>query len=597
MEIKQKKRAEIPDQFKWRLQDLYPSDDAWKQAMEAMKDRTAGFEKYRGKLHEAETLLACLNESSDADEELGRLYVYAQMKKDEDTNVPLYQGFADMAQSLNVQLMSAVSFIEPEILENAETVKDFPQTVNGFAVYAHYLDDLLRQKEHVRSAEIEEILANAQEIGGAPRNIFGMLNNADMKFGHITDEDGNTVEVTHARYARLLESRNRQVRQDAYNAVYDSYLKQKNTIAAAYSASVKKDIFFAKVRSYEGALDAALFARNIPRGVYIKLIETVREFLPEMHRYIRLRKKALGVADLRAYDLYTSIVPPVDTRVEYADAKERVLKALRPLGGHYTSAARGGFENGWVDVYENEGKRSGAYSWGSYGGHPYILMNYENKVDDMFTLAHELGHAMHSYYSWSTQPNLYGGHTIFLAEVASTVNEALLMRDMLETTEDPAMRKYLLNEYLEQFRGTVFRQTMFAEFEMRTHEMAEKGEPLTAEALSQLYRTLCAAYYGPEMTLDEKIEFEWGRIPHFYNAFYVYQYATGYSAAMAFAHKILTDTTGQAVTDYIGFLKSGSSDYSIEILKKAGVDMSSPAPVREALKMFKSLLDQMEQLV
>ncbi|MCL2708348.1 MAG: oligoendopeptidase F, partial [Defluviitaleaceae bacterium] len=428
-------------------------------------------------------------------------------------------------------------------------------------------------------------------------NIYSMIHDADMKFGSVINESGDSVELTHGRFIRLLESDDPRVRRETFEAYYDSYWKQKNTIAAAFGASVKKDVFFASTRGYESALDMALFEHNIPKDVYLNLIGTVRRFLPELHRYTRLRKRALGLSELHMYDLYVPIVASVDEKVPYAEGKRTMLEGLAPLGSEYTNTARKGLEDGWVDVYENEGKRSGAYSWGSYGCHPYILMNYEDKLDDMFTLAHEVGHAMHSHYSWESQPGVYGDYTIFLAEVASTVNEILLMERLLSQTEDKKKRAYLINQTLEQFRTTVFRQTMFAEFEMAAHDLAEKGEPLTADSLNGIYRKLNEDYYGPDIMLDEKIDLEWGRIPHFYNAFYVYQYATGYSAAVAFANRIKNDSGGEAVKGYIEFLKSGGSAYSIEILKKAGVDMSEPAPVEEALDVFKGLLDQMEGLV
>jgi oligoendopeptidase F len=499
-----------------------------------------------------------------------------------------------------VKLSAAAAFIEPEILltDEAELLK-WLDTTPGMAVYKHYIDNLLRSKEHILSKELEELLASASEIGTAAENIYDMIHDTDMKFGGITDEDGNTLEMTHGRFIRALESRDRRVRKDAFDTYYASFWKQKNTIAAAYNASVKKDIFFAKARKHETAMGAALFGNNIPQDVYRKLIETVHEYLPQMHRYIRMRKKALGVDELHYYDIYTPIVSQTDESVPYEEAKEKVLAGIAPLGSEYLRAAKHGMDTGWIDLYENEGKRSSAYSWGSYGCHPFVLMNYENKLDDMFTLAHEMGHAMHSYFTFETQPNVYGGYPIFLAEVASTVNEALLMEHLLKEIEDKQKRAYLLNHFMEQFRGTVFRQTMFAEFEMRTHEMVEKGEPLTLEGLNALYGELCRTYYGNDIALDENITLEWARIPHFYSAFYVFQYSTGYSAAIAFSKRVLQDGEAgrKATEDYIGFLKSGSSDYAINILKKAGVDMSSPQPVREALDVFKGLLDEMETLI
>jgi len=598
MEAKQKKRSEIPAAYKWRPHDLVPSDEAWRQQLDALPiAQLAGF---KGKLASGENLLACLSAQAALDEAFSRLYVYAHMKMHEDTADTTYQAMADTASQMHVKIMAAQSFIEPELLAiDEKALRGWLDAVPGLDLYRHYLEDLLRQKAHVLSAEVEEVLANARELGAAPDHIFEMLDNADLKFGTVTDEDGQQIELTHGRYGALLQSSKRTVRQDAWHTFYDSYWYLKNTLAAAYSASVKKDVFFAKTRKYPSALEATLFSGNIPKQVYTGLIETVRSFLPQMHRYMRLRQKALALPDLRVYDLYTPMVKQVNDRVPYEEAKEKVLASLAPLGAAYVDVARKGLspEGGWVDVYENEGKSNGAYSWGAFGGHPYILLNYENKIDDLFTLAHELGHAMHSHYSWENQPFVYSDYTIFLAEVASTVNEALLMEHLLQNADD-AMGAYLINIFLDQFRTTVFRQTLFAEFEMRSHEMAEAGEPLTVEALNQLYRELNAAYYGDTLTPEDKLDLEWARIPHFYRAFYVYQYATGYSAAMAFANRILGkgDVAPQeAVSQYLDFLKSGSSDYSIRILQKAGVDMSSPQPVREALTLFEALLDKMEQ--
>ncbi|MCL2421288.1 MAG: oligoendopeptidase F, partial [Defluviitaleaceae bacterium] len=532
-------------------------------------------------------------------EAFSKLYVYANMKLHEDANNATYQGFTDTADRLHVQLMAAEAFIEPEILTIDENqLLACIDNTPGLELFRHFLENLLRQKAHVLTAEMEELLAKVRELGNAPDNIFSMLDNADIKFGTITDEAGNQVELTHGRYGAMLESPNREVRKTVWHTFYDSYWYLKNTLASTYAASVKKDVFFAKTRKYPSAMDAALFSNNIPTTVYTGLINTVHEFLPLMHRYMNLRKKTMDLPELRVYDLYTPIVKSIDNRVEYNEAVETVLKSLAPLGKEYIDISQKGLKGGgWVDVYENAGKMNGAYSWGAYGGHPYILLNYENKMDDMFTLAHELGHAMHSYYSWENQPYIYGDYTIFLAEVASTVNEALLMDHLLKNNSDPAMKAYLVNTWLEQFRTTVFRQTLFAEFEMITHRMAEEGESLTLEALNGVYRSLNEKYYGDTVVLDDKLDLEWARIPHFYRAFYVYQYATGYSAAMAFANRILGDNGAKASAKYLEFLKGGSSDYSINILKKAGVDMSKPEPVREALEKFGVLLDEMEGLI
>ena len=588
VELKQKNREEISENYKWNLNSLVASDDAWQQGMDKIGTQLKSFtERYKGNLKDL--LAECLTERAAMDEAFERLYVYATMKHHEDTTK--YQDFADMASRLHVELMTAESFIEPEIL----TLDESKLQAVELEPFRHYLNDLLRQKEHVMSAEVEAILAQAQEVGQGASDIFDMLDNADIKFGTVTDEDGNQVELTHSRYGALLSSPDRALRKTVWHTYYDSYMYLKNTLASTYAASVKKDVFFAKARNYPSAMEAALSSNNIPKTVYTGLIDTVHEFLPQMHRYMKLRKKALQLSELQVYDLYTPMVKQVNDNVKYEDAVETVLKSLAPLGEAYQKASEAGLKGGWIDVYENAGKMSGAYSWGAYGGHPYILMNYENKTDDMFTLTHELGHAMHSYYSWGNQPYIYGDYTIFLAEVASTVNEALLMEHLLKNTTDPAMTAYLTNTWLEQFRTTVFRQTLFAEFEMITHQMVEAGEPLTLEALNKVYRGLNEKYYGSELILDDKLDLEWARIPHFYRAFYVYQYATGYSAAMAFAKRILAG--GDGVEKYLAFLKSGSSEYSIDILKKAGVDMSQPAPIKEALEKFGDLIGEMERIL
>ncbi|MCL2664035.1 MAG: oligoendopeptidase F [Defluviitaleaceae bacterium] len=585
MEKKQKKRSEVADEFKWRIGDIFGSDEAWRSALDETSALAAAFaDKYRGKVTGA-NVEACLAEQDALSEKFMAVMVYARMKLDEDTNVPQSQGMADMAQGLFVKCLAAVSFVEPELLCINEN--DLP--LHG--KYKQYLNNILRKRSHIRSAEVEELLANAAEIGQAPDNVYGMMTDADMKFGFITDENGEQIELTQSRFIPFMESQDRRVRKDAFETYYSAFKKQINTLAALYSSSVKKDVFFAKSKNFTSALDAALFENNIPLSVYSNLIETIHEFLPAMHAYMRLRKKALGVSELHMYDIYTPIVPSFDAKVSYDEAKKGVAEGLAPLGADYVGTAGRGMDGGWIDVYENEGKRSGAYAWGVFGVHPFILLNYENKLDDMFTLAHEIGHAMHSYYSWESQPYVYSDYTIFLAEVASTVNETLLMEHLLDKTTDKKMRAYLINHFLEQFRGTVFRQTMFAEFEMLTHEMAERGEPLTAETINFLYRGLNEKYYGPDMIVDEQINLEWARIPHFYSAFYVYQYATGFSAAVAFANHIKE----KGPESYKSFLSAGSSDYSIEILKKAGVDMSETRPVREALALFTSLVSKMEE--
>jgi oligoendopeptidase F len=589
--LAEKNRAEVDAHFKWRIEDLYPSDAAWRDAYETLAARQDALEGYRGKLGQGPALLACLTTRDQLDEALSKLYVYAHMRLHEDSGVSDAQAMADLSESLAARFAAAAAFIEPEILALPPGVLARCQQEPGLALYGHSLEDLLRQKDHVLSPDLEELLAKAAEIAGAPENVFSMLNNADMEFGEIMDHTNTPVRLTHGRYVSLMESPDPRVRRDTFHTLYGEYTRRKNTLAALYNASVKKDIFFSRAHKYGTALEAALAGSAVPVSVYTRLIDTVAEFLPDLGRYLGLRKKALGLEEVHMYDIYAPLVAEADIRVPYPEAQATVLAALAPLGQAYVDTVAQGFKT-WVDVYENKGKRSGAYAWGAYGCHPYVLLNYNNKLHDMFTLAHEMGHALHSFSSWGHQPYLYSGHTIFTAEVASTVNEVLLTEYLLRHTDQPLRRKYLVNHYAEQFRGTVFRQTMFAEFELRTHTMVEQDQPLTVDALCSLYGDLNRRYY-PGVAQDPEILYEWARIPHFYSPFYVYQYATGFSAAVALAQRILTEGP-PAVADYHRFLQCGTSQYSIDQLKAAGVDMSAPQPVRQALGVFKRLVDELE---
>ena len=443
---------------------------------------------------------------------------------------------------------------------------------------------------------MEELLAEVGEVAEAPSQIFSMFDNADIKFPEIEDEDGEMVKISHGRFGQLLESKDRRVRKEAFEGVYATYNNFRNTLATTYSSNVKQESFFAKARKYDSTLDKALDGGNIPKSVYTNLIEAVHDNMDQMHRYVSIRKRLLDVEELHMYDLYAPLVQDIDMDIPYEKAKEIVAEGLRPLGEEYQKILQEGFNNRWIDVYENENKRSGAYSWGPYGTHPYVLLNYNNSLNNVFTLAHEMGHAIHSYYSDKMQPYVYAGYKIFVAEVASTCNEALLIDHMLKNTDDKKQKAYLINHFLESFKGTLYRQTMFAEFEMITHQMIEKGESLTADSLCKVYRELNEAYFGDDITIDSEIDMEWARIPHFYRSFYVYQYATGFSAAIALSRRILKEGK-PAVDDYIRFLSSGSSNYPIELLKEAGVDMSTKEPVNQALALFKELLDQMEELM
>ncbi|RJQ30394.1 MAG: oligoendopeptidase F [Peptococcaceae bacterium] len=590
-------RCEIPDNYKWRLEDIYPGDETWEQGFRQVQKMAGEMEAYRGKLGQsARTLLEALRMQDRLQELNEKVIAYARMRRDEDNAVAEYQALADRADGLNTRVQIAVSFIVPEILAlPVEALERFRQEEPDLALYRFALDELLRQKPHTLSAAEEQVIAQAGEVARAPANIFMMLNNADITFPSILDEEGRETAVTHGRYIRFMESRDRRVRREAFHSLYSSYRKLKNTLSATLSSSVKRDVFYARVRKYPSALQASLFADNIPPAVYENLIQTVRRNVGLIHRYMKLRKKLLGLDELHMYDLHVSLAKDVKWEVPYQDAVKLVREGLAPLGGSYGETVARGFNAGWVDVYENKGKTAGAYSWGPYGVHPYILMNYQDNLNNVFTLAHEMGHALHSYYAYREQPYVYAHYSIFTAEVASTVNESLLMDYLLRTVTDRDKKLHLLNYYLEQFRTTVFRQTMFAEFEKDVHEKIEAGEALTPELLCKTYRQLNVDYHGPGVVVDDEIELEWARIPHFYSAFYVYKYATGFSAATAITRRILTEGE-PAVSRYLAFLKKGGSGYPLDLLKSAGVDMTTPQPVQEGFDLFARLLDQMESL-
>ncbi|WP_191556245.1 oligoendopeptidase F [Metabacillus idriensis] len=592
------KRSDIAVEDTWRLEDIFKNDEAWEAEFKEVKAALPKIGEFKDKLGEsADAFLEALTYQDAVMERLGKLYTYAHMRYDQDTGNSHYQGLNDRASNLYTQASSVSSYIIPEILSMDEAkIKSFLNEKEELKVYGHTLDEINRQRPHVLSAEQEALLAQASDVLGSSSNTFGMLNNADLEFPSIKDEDGEEVEVTHGRYIRFLESEDRRVRQDAFKAVYSTYDKYKNTFASTLSGAVKKDNFYATVRNYQSAREAALSNNNIPEEVYENLVKTVNDNLHLLHKYIELRKKVLGLDELHMYDLFTPLVKDVKMKIPYAEAKDYLLKGLAPLGEDYLAILNEGFENRWVDVHENKGKRSGAYSSGTYGTNPYILMNWQDNVNNLFTLAHEFGHSVHSYYTRKSQPYQYGHYSIFVAEVASTCNEALLNDYLLKTIDDKKKQLYLLNHYLEGFRGTVFRQTMFAEYEHTIHKKAQEGEPLTPDLLTNLYYDLNKKYFGEHLAVDEEIGLEWARIPHFYYNYYVYQYATGFSAATALSKQILEEGK-PAVDRYLEFLKSGSSDYPIEVLKKAGVDMTSPQPIEEALKVFEEKLNEMEQLL
>ena len=590
-------RNEIEEKYKWNLKDVYPEVSKWKEDYEKIKDKMSKIEDFKGTLGESsENLLKCLQFRDEVSSLAEKLFSYATRKKDEDTRISENQKLYSQARNLLIELQSITSFIVPEILEiPEEKLNKFLEENEDLKLYEHHLDDITRVRDHVLTPEMEKVMAMASDVTGAPGQIYQMINNADIEYPSIEDEDGEEVQLTKGRYLKFMQSKDRRVREDAFKAFYSSYKDMKNTMATTLSSNIKADIFSAKVRKYDSTLEAALDGSNIPVSVYDNLINAVSDNLEPMYKYTRLRKKLLGVDELHMYDLYVSMIKDVDIEIPYEEAKETIIEALAPLGEEYQEMIKKGFESRWVDVYENEGKTSGAYSAGVYGVHPYVLMNYNDTLSSMFTLAHEMGHALHNYLSDATQPYVYHRYTLFLAEVASTVNEVLLMKHLLKTTEEKEVKMAILNHFLEQFRGTLYRQTMFAEFESLIHKKAEEGEILTHELLSDEYTKLNEKYYGPDTVIDEDVEIEWARIPHFYYNFYVYKYATGFSSAISIANSILEE--GQpAVERYMEFLRSGGSDYSINILKEAGVDMTTPEPVVQALQTFKDAVDEMEEL-
>ena len=580
--------------WQWKLEDIYADNEKWEEDYAKAGRLIARVAECAGSMDTAEGLLTTCTRQEEASLVCIRLYSYARMRRDEDNGNTTYQALADRAQSLLVKLMSATAFFNPELIRvGHEKVEKFFAELPELERYRRELESVLRLEAHTLSPEEEKLLAEAGEMASAPDTIYSMLTDADFTFGEIEGEDGKPVTLTSGRFIPLLESKDRRVRRDAYEAYYKKYHEFSNTIAATYAASVKKDAFFARTRGYSGAREMSLFENEIPESVYDALIEAVHRHLPAMHRYLALRKKALGVDKLHFYDIYVPIVPDVDMGVDYEAACKIVVENLKPLGEQYVEDLKHAFTDGWIDVYENQGKTSGAYSWGAYGMHPFVLLNYEKTLDNIFTLAHELGHSMHTFYSNKNQTFVNSEYPLFLAEIASTTNEAILLEGLKKTTARKEELMALCNYQLEQIRGTVYRQTLFAEFEREMHGLATRGEALTGEKLTQVYRELNERYYaGAEV--DDDIAIEWMRIPHFYRAFYVYQYATGFSSAVAIAEHILT--TGDA-SGYLKFLTTGGSDYPLEELKIAGVDLTKPDTVRSALRVFDETIDELAKIL
>ena len=589
-------RSQIAPEYTWNTADLYPTDQAWQEDFSRLQAMVPQLAAYAGRLGEsADTLYQYVTLEQEAGELLVKLMDYAQRKSDEDTRVPQYQAMVGKITSQYVALSQAVSFEIPEVLRiPTETLERFYGEKPELELYRRYFAIIQDRREHTLSDSEEKLLAGVGELAQAPDDIFSKLADADLTFPDAVDGKGEQHPLSNGSYTLLMASEDRALRKSAFENLYAVYGGVKNTMAATLSAQVKQLQFFAAARKYPSALAASLDGTRVPEAVYHNLISTVRANLDKMHRYVRLRKKLLGVDDLHMYDVYAPMVSGIDAKIPYEEARETVYQAVAPLGREYQAIIREGLDNRWIDVYENVGKRSGGYMSGSMV-HPYILLNYQDDLDGMFTLAHELGHAVHSYLSNKTQPTVYRDYVIFVAEVASTCNEALLMEHLLKNTTDKRRRAWLINHFLEQFKGTLYRQTMFAEFELRMGELSAQGETLTADLLSREYRALNEAYFGPDMVSDDQIALEWSRIPHFYYNYYVFQYATGYSAAIALSRRILKEGE-PAVKDYLEFLSGGCSKDPIDLLKGAGVDMASPQPIQAALDLFDSLLDEMETL-
>lgn len=590
-----KKREEINLEDKWKLEKIYANEDAWEKDFNILKKESQKLREFAGKLNDKEEILKYL-ELNEKVSRLGEtLYVYAHMKSDEDTSNQKYQSYMNKIDAFMAEFASYGAFFVPEILELPdEFIKDLIKNDERFKIYEFMLMDILKEKPHILTKEMEELLALASDCLDAPSSIHNMLTNADMTFGNIKDEDGDEVELTEGNYSSFIKSKDRSVREAAFKRLFGEYKKFDNTLATTLTSSVKSFNFSARVRKYESPIEASLSPNDIPVSVYENAIKTINDNLSSLHRYVKIKKKLLGLEQMHMYDLYVPIIEVEKEKISFDEGVKLANEGLKPLGEEYLNLFNEGINSGWIDKYENKGKRGGAYSWGGYDTMPYVLLNYHNELNDVSTLVHEMGHSLHSYYSRKTQPYYYAGYTLFCAEVASTTNEALLIHYLIEKEQDKKKKLYLINQELEQIRTTVFRQLMFAEFELYTHNALNAGEALTAADYSAKWHELNANYFGPDMVVDEDIDMEWARIPHFYSDFYVYQYATGYAAASAFANAIL-EGKENAVEKYKGFLKAGGSKYPIDILKDAGVDMTTSEPLEATIHRFNELLDMLEE--
>ncbi|MFQ9727329.1 MAG: oligoendopeptidase F [Clostridium perfringens] len=594
---KLRRRDEIPESDKWRIDKIYETPAKWNEELNKLKEEAPKLKDFEGKLGNKEDLKAFLLLNEKLSRKLGKLYVYAHMRSHEDTSNPEMQSLVNKIDPYSAEFSSYTAYFVPEILSLKEgTIENFINEDKDLKQYKIYFEMILNEKPHILSKEVESVLASVSDCLGAPESIYSMLTNSDMTFGEIVDESGRKVELTEGNYISFIKSKDRKVREAAFKLLFGTYKKYENTLATSLTSSIKNFVFESKTRKYNSSLEASLKPNNIPVEVYYNALKTVDENMDALHRYVRIKKKLLNLEEIHMYDLYVPVIECKKEHLEYKDAISLVEEGLKPLGKEYLDIFNEGINEGWIDVYENKGKRSGAYSWGSYDTMPYVLLNYNYELNDASTLAHEMGHSIHSYYTRKTQPYIYGDYSLFCAEVASTTNEILLIHHLIEKETDKNKKLYLINQELEQIRTTVFRQLMFAEFELKTHEAIENGESLTSEVLCKMWKDINIKYFGKDMNVDEEISIEWARIPHFYSDFYVYQYATGYAAASSFANSILSKGE-EAIEKYKGFLKAGGSMYPIDTLKMAGVDMTTSKPLKDTLDRFNELLDMLEEII
>ena len=594
---KLRRRDEIPEGDKWRIDKIYETPAKWNEELNNLKEEAPKLKDFEGKLGNKEDLKAFLLLNERLSRKLGKLYVYAHMRSHEDTSNPEIQSLVNKIDPYSAEFSSYTAYFVPEILSLKEgTIENFINEDKDLEQYKIYFEMILNEKPHILSKEVESVLASVSDCLGAPESIYSMLTNSDMTFGEILDESGRKVELSEGNYNSFIKSKDRKVREAAFKLLFGTYKKYENTLATSLSSSIKNFVFESKTRKYNSSLEASLKPNNIPVEVYYNALKTVDENMDALHRYVRIKKKLLNLEEIHMYDLYVPVIECKKEHLEYKDAISLVEEGLKPLGKEYLDIFNEGINEGWIDVYENKGKRSGAYSWGSYDTMPYVLLNYNYELNDASTLAHEMGHSIHSYYTRKTQPYIYGDYSLFCAEVASTTNEILLIHHLIEKETDKNKKLYLINQELEQIRTTVFRQLMFAEFELKTHEAIENGESLTSEVLCKMWKDINIKYFGEDMNVDEEISIEWARIPHFYSDFYVYQYATGYAAASSFANSILSKGE-EAVEKYKDFLKAGGSMYPIDTLKMAGVDMTTAKPLKDTFNRFNELLDMLEEII